>query len=325
MQAKPSGTETAADAAAGDAPKAPRPRGRPPKDAGRQAARQAARAQSGPPAMLAGGGAEPQDGADAETAAETVADAAGKPVGAVLNCIRILKLLSHAAAPVSLTHIVQELGMNTSTGFNILRTLVQEDYVRFDPQTKVYSIGLGVMDLVRGAATVASDINLVRPLMERIARDHGVTVTLWRRISADRMMLVLEALGTGNMRIKMDVGQRLPLTIGAAGRAMVPHAGLTEAELRRQFAALRWDRPLPFEAFMAEVEETARRGWALDNGNYALGTASVAVPILNPQGGPLMACTATMFLSQFDEARAERIAGALGEVARALAPALPHL
>ncbi|WP_455186299.1 IclR family transcriptional regulator [Azospirillum palustre] len=317
MQAKPGGTETAADADAGDAPKAPRPRGRPPKDA----AKQAARAQSGPSAMFADGAAEAQGGVDAET----VADAAGKPVGAVLNCIRILKLLSHAAAPVSLTHIVQELGMNTSTGFNILRTLVQEDYVRFDPQTKVYAIGLGVMDLVRGAATVASDINLVRPLMERVARDHGVTVTLWRRISADRMMLVLEALGTGNMRIKMDVGQRLPLTIGAAGRAMVPHAGLTDAELRRQFAALRWDRPLSFEVFMAEVEETARRGWALDNGNYALGTASVAVPILNPQGGPLMACTATMFLSQFDEARAERIAGALGEVARALAPALPHL
>lgn len=311
-----------ADADAAGAPKPSRPRGRPPKDPAKNAAQNAAKNPAKADSASADGdGAELPDGADMEAASDTTA----KPVGAVLNCVRILKLLSRAAAPVSLTHIVQELGMNTSTGFNILRTLVQEDYVRFDPQAKVYSIGLGVMELVRGAATVASDINLVRPLMERIARDHGVTVTLWRRISADRMMLVLEAIGSGNMRIKMDVGQRLPLMIGAAGRAMVPHAGLPEAELRRQFAALRWDRPLSFEAFMAEVDETARRGWALDNGNYALGTASVAVPILNAEGGPLMACTATMFLSRFDEARAERIAGALGEVARALAPALPHL
>ncbi|SMH38051.1 IclR family transcriptional regulator [Azospirillum agricola] len=299
MRAKAQGTAPVAESGGPEASKPSRPRGRPPK---------------APPVTAEGMEEDPAD-----------AEAAGKPVGAVLNCVKILKLLSRAAAPVSLTHIVQELGMNTSTGFNILRTLVQEDYVRFDPQAKVYSIGLGVMELARGAATVAGDINLVRPLMERVARDHGVTVTLWRRIAADRMMLVLEAQGTGNMRIRMDVGQRLPLTIGAAGRAMVPHAGLPEAELRRQFAALRWDRPLSFEDFMVEVAETERRGWALDNGNYALGTASIAVPIVNAQGGPLMACTATMFLSRFDEARAAGIAEALGEVARALAPALPHL
>lgn len=286
-----------------ETPKPARPRGRPPKTPSREPSNGMGQAVP-----------EPGDG-----------EAAGKTVGAVLNGLRILKLLSRSPAPLSLTHIVQELGMNTSTGFNILRTLVQEDYVRFDPQAKVYAIGLGVMELARGAAAVAGDVNLVRPVMERVAREQGVTVTLWRRIGPDRMMLVLEAQGSGNMRIRMDIGQRLPLMIGAAGRAMVPCAGLTEAELRRQFAALRWDGPLSFETFMAEVEEAERRGWALDNGNYALGTASVAVPIRNPQGGPLMACTATMFLSQFDAPRAARIAGALGEVARALAPALPHL
>lgn len=253
----------------------------------------------------------------------------GKPVGAVLNGLKILRFLSRTATPVSLTQIVQELEINTSTGFNILRTLVQEDYVRFDPQGKVYSIGLGVMELVRGAAAVAGDINAVRPIMDRIAREHNVTVTLWRRITTDRMVLVLEALGTGNMRIKMSVGQRLPLMIGAAGRVMVGRAGLSQDEMRRQFASLRWDHPLSFEEFMAQVDEATERGWGLDDENYALGTASIAVPVGGDRGGegggPLMAVTATMFASQCSPERAARIAAALDEVTRALAPALPYL
>lgn len=279
------------------------------------------RGRGRPPRRRAGPDAESEEG---EAGSGRGTDA-GKSVGAVLNCVKILKFLSRARAPVSLTHIVQELEINTSTGFNILRTLVQEDYVRFDPQGKVYSIGLGVMELARGAATVASDVNMVRPLMERIAREHNVTVTLWRRIAADRMMLVLEALGTGNMRIKMSVGQRLPLLIGAAGRVMAPRSGLSREELERQFASIRWDHPLVFEDFMAQADEAAERGWGVDNGNYAVGTASVAVLIRNEQGGPLMACTATMFLNQFDAARAGGLAAELEEVSRALAPALPHL
>ncbi|WP_448203804.1 IclR family transcriptional regulator [Azospirillum sp. sgz302134] len=285
-----------------------------PETAKRKRGRPPSRRAAPPLPVPAEGEAVPSQGPDA-----------GKSVGAVLNGIRILKFLSRAPAPVSLTHIVQELDMNTSTCFNILRTLAQEDYVRFDPVGKVYSIGLGVMELARGAATVASDVNVVRPIMERIAREHNVTVTLWRRISVDRMMLVLEALGAGNMRIKMSVGQRLPLLIGAAGRLMAAHAGLSRGALKAQFASIRWDHPLSFDAFLAEVEDAAGRGWALDNGNYALGTASVAVPILNEHGGPLMACTATMFINQYDPTRAERLAAELAEVSRALAPALPHL
>jgi DNA-binding IclR family transcriptional regulator len=231
----------------------------------------------------------------------------GKVVGAVVGAIKILRYLSNASEPVGVTRIAKDTKLNTSTCFNILRTLASEDLVFFDPLSKTYTVSLGIMDLAKGATALAGDISSVRPLMERIARDHGVTVTLWQPIANNRKVLIMSALTRSAMRIQMAVGQRLPMFIGATGRVFAAFSAVAENEMRRRFAEIRWDRPLSFEEFAAQVQEAARQGWAVDNGYFADGTVSVAVPILNDAGVAVMAVTATMFAGQYDEGRAAAI------------------
>jgi DNA-binding IclR family transcriptional regulator len=248
-----------------------------------------------------------------------------KPVGAILAGLSVLRYMAAASGPQPLSRITRELGLNPSTCLNILRTLANESYLTFDPQSKLYSMGLGVLELVSGALAQGGDMRAVRAVTDLISSAEGVTVTMWRRVQRDRIMLVLESLPSSNMGIKMNVGQRLPLLVGAAGRLMAAYTSLTEEELSQQYQLIRLGHHQSFREFMSEVEMARSRGWATDEGHYTVGASSVAVPVLNERGEAIYAFTATMFSAQYSPERAELLAAELARPAALLASSLPYM
>jgi DNA-binding IclR family transcriptional regulator len=74
---------------------------------------------------------------------------------------------------------------------------------------------------------------------------------------------------------------------------------------------------------MDDVRDARERGWAVDEGHYTVGTASVAVPVLNDAGHAAYALTATMFHAHFSLERAAELARELEQPARLLASTLP--
>ena len=224
-----------------------------------------------------------------------------KVVGAVVGAIKILRYLSEARGPVGLSKIAKDTQLNTSTSFNILRTLAVNDLVEFEPMHKTYSLSLGIMEIAKGATAVGGDIGALRPLMERIAQDHRVTVTLWQPVAKNRKVLILSAVTRSAVRIQMAVGQRLPIYIGATGRVFAAFRGDSDAELKARFNEIRWERPISFETFAEQVTDTRKKGWAVDDGNFAAGTFSIAVPILDKNDIAIMGVTATMFAGERSE------------------------
>ncbi|WP_168992024.1 MULTISPECIES: IclR family transcriptional regulator [Mesorhizobium] len=233
--------------------------------------------------------------------------ASGKMVGAVVAAIKILHYLGDVQQAVGVSHIAKEAKLNTSTTFNILRTLAMHDFVQFDPVAKTYMLSLGIMEIAKGATAIGGDVGIVRPMIERIANDHGVTVTLWQPVGNRRKVLIMTAHTRNAMRIQMTVGQRLPLLVGAAGRVFAAFGTATEEDLREQFDAIRWERSLTFKEFMEQVSDAREKGWALDDGYFNAGTVLVSTPILDQNGHAIMAVTANMFTGQYDPNRAEAI------------------
>lgn len=233
---------------------------------------------------------------------------AGKTVGAVVNAVTILRYLASSPVSVGVTRIARETRINPSTCFNILRTLVAEDLVHMDPSSKNYSVSLGIMDIARGASLVSADIGSVRPLMERIAREHGVTLSLWTTMGADRKVLILSYMSPNAIRIQMTLGQRLPLLHGATGRCFAAFSRMDRDDIRRRFEAIRWDRPISFETFMEQVDEARVKGWALDQGHFAEGTVMLGVPVLDYDNIAIMGVTATMIAGQFPDLNQQALA-----------------
>lgn len=244
------------------------------------------------------------------------APAPGKVVGAVDGAIRILRHLAKQHQPAGVSKIAKETNLNTSTAFNILRTLALHDLVLFDAHNKTYALSLGIMEIARGATALGSGIEMTRPAMERIAQAHGVTVTLWQPVSRTRKVLVMSAHNRNAMRIQMAVGQRLPMFTGATGRIFAAFDGYKEAELKARFEEVRWDQPLTFKEFRDQVSSAREKGYAIDDGNFASGTVSLAVPIFGRDGTSGMSVTVTMFTGQYSVEKGQEIIRELLEFAK---------
>jgi len=175
-----------------------------------------------------------------------------------------------------------------------------------------------VVDLAKGLFSKDIDVSTVRPMMERVAQEHGITVSLLRRIKDNRSMIVQIAVCAAPVRISLSAGQILPLLLGAQGQVMAAFSGLDAQELRRQFDLLNFGHPLSFETFMTNVEETRRRGWSVDEGYIVRGTVSISVPIFDRVRLPIFACSATMFSGQYDVDNSIRIAQNLRAIGDAI-------
>ena len=108
-----------------------------------------------------------------------------------------------------MTQVARDLNINPSTCFNLLRTLVHEGLVVFNPDTKTYQIGLGLVEIAHSALNGASLVRLVQPLLDKISVENQVTLTLWQKMQDDRVMLIANSGPGSVISINMNIGQRL--------------------------------------------------------------------------------------------------------------------
>ncbi len=238
-------------------------------------------------------GAVPGDGA---------AETPGKLVGALSAGLKIVRHLIERDTPVGVSQVARELGLNPSTCYNLLRTLVHEGLIAFDPATKGYQLGLGLLELTRGLSERDRLVRFVHRRLEELAREHRITVTLWQRLDAERVVLVDRVDGESQIRVHMTVGQRLPLYLAALGRCMAAYSGLSREDLRREFDKLRWERSPTFENYWDDIQAVKRSGFAVDRDNFALGVTTASSPILSADGQAAMCMSAVGFTAQLTEA-----------------------
>ena len=234
-----------------------------------------------------------------------------KTVGALVSGLKVIRVLSRARQPMGVTEIAREAGIIVSTCFNILHTLVDERIVEMDPARKHYSISFGLLELTKGLTDGDRWIDFIRPRLNELAQTHQVTLVLWHRVSEDRAVMISRADTQAAVRAHMTLGQRLPLFVGAFGRAFAAYSGKDQAEIKRAFDRLRWENPPSFDAYWHDIEMTSSRGYAVDRDNFARGVTSIAAPIIDDDRHAIMVISAMGFTGQFTDSGLDAIAADL--------------
>jgi DNA-binding IclR family transcriptional regulator len=242
-----------------------------------------------------------------------------KPVS---NAIEILRYLSKSRQPATVTELARQLSINPSTCFNILRTLVWEGLIDFDEPSKCYAVGVGVVKLAEGVLNEGERLASLKEKIHEVAERYGVTLLLWRRIGDDRMLLVLVENSSADLQIHLRTGQRLPLLLGATGRVVASHLGLTRQSLKEKFLTLRWARRLSFEEYWRDVQAAARLGWAVDDGFFGAGVTTVAAPVFDRADRVSHSLVAIMFRGQHVQTSLKRVAHDLIQLSSNLSAAL---
>jgi len=231
------------------------------------------------------------------------------PVRSVSQAFAILRLLAGSGA-LTLSDIGRFADLSPSSCLNLLKTLVAEGAVERDARTKQYRLAAAwrAADALRDtrAARLA---DRALPLMARFAQSAEAAVGLWKIVSRDRMELAARAESDAGMRLSLADGQRQPLGSGAAGRAIAAVQRVSEAELARRYAPVRWQDELPFDAYARQVAAAAAQGFAVDRGYAHRGVCTVAAGIAGIAPG--FCLSASFVAGSRSEAEVEALGAAL--------------
>ncbi len=196
------------------------------------------------------------------------------------NLFELMELFTRARKPLSVRDIVQAFGWPRSSVFNIVSTMVEYGYLYqpeprggYYPTSKWMELAL---DVAQHEPLPASVHKLLVELMQEtgetmmLAVPEGTSVTL-----AD----VVET--PADIRYNVNVGQRLPIHVTAAGRAILAQYPARErAALLKRINFQRYEKAAFMSAAAVEkdIEQSAEQGWFVNPGVYQAGVAGIAVP-----------------------------------------------
>jgi DNA-binding IclR family transcriptional regulator len=208
----------------------------------------------------------------------------GSKAPAIARAMAVMRLLGKSDSPLGVQAIARELGLVPSTCLHVLRALVAEDFVSFDPDTKLYALEAGVLTLARQWLRRNPFSELAQPLLDDMAQKFNVTGLGVQIVGLEHMIVAAVSRSATDFQFSAEIGSRFPALISATGRCIAAFGNYPEEELETRFRALRWDEPPSFDAWKAQVRETKSRGFAVDEGNYISGVTVIAAPVWGTRG-----------------------------------------
>jgi DNA-binding IclR family transcriptional regulator len=211
---------------------------------------------------------------------------------AISRAVAVLRLLGKSASPLGLQRIARELGLVPSTCLYVLRALVAEEFVSFDPDTKRYALEAGVLTLARHWLRRNRFNDLAQSALDRISQSFDLTMLGVQIVGLDHIIVVTVSQAVESFQLSTQVGNRFPALISATGRCIAAFGDYPESEMDDRFKTLRWDEPPSLEEWKAQIDQTRRQGFAIDQGNYISGVTVVATPVWKARGRPSHALVA---------------------------------
>ena len=203
----------------------------------------------------------------------------------VLRTFSIFELIKSRGEPLGVPEISAHLGIPRSTTYDLIRTLIQADYLEKFADAKC---GLGRKLYELGAAYKGQSPLLhhggevVRALRDEIRETVQLSV-----LDNGLMFVVLKEEGLQPVRIISNVGTRVPCNWAAAGKVLLAHLGAEEAQQIMSGTV----RPSPTGKAITDIEKlssilarTRRAGYGIEVGEVNAHSGCVAAPVFDVTG-----------------------------------------
>jgi DNA-binding IclR family transcriptional regulator len=240
---------------------------------------------------------------------------------AVTRAVAILDVLSESREPLGVSAIARKIDLIPSSCLHILRALVESGVVRCDAE-KRYSLGPRLLVLAKQLLRRGGFNTVATPSLQLLARDFGVTAIGVRCYGLDPLAVVALAHPDRPWHLHLDIGDVFPALTSASGRCLAAFGGLARADLAEAFGAARWERPPSQREWFAQVDETRRRGYSVDDGYFMQGVIVIGAPVLMTNAPLEYVLTVAGIREQIQSLGIDTVAAALLEVAQRIATQL---
>ncbi|GAA0949580.1 IclR family transcriptional regulator [Actinocorallia libanotica] len=232
----------------------------------------------------------------------TVRENTGQVIATVERAVDVLMyFVETSAATLGVTEIAEALGMSKAAVHRILSSLRGRHLIALDPVSRRYSLGIGAMRLGLSYLDRLDARHIATPELVTLSQRTDETATLslrtgWSRVYADQVTPAREVI------MSVSLGVPYPLHAGGSSKAFL--AFLADDEIEAYLSEVRLE-PLTDSTIgdavrlREELAEIRERGWAQSFAERMSGAASVAAPVLDHHGRPVVVVSVCGPLERF--------------------------
>lgn len=202
--------------------------------------------------------------------------AAVQSVDRALAALEIVAKLGAAGV----TEIAAELGVHKSTVSRLIAVLESRGYVEQLSERGKYRLGFTI---VRLAGSTSAHMDLPRQsqdICDELAARVGETTNI-AILDSDRIVNVVEAVGSAGVALRTWVGQSCPAHATSSGKVLLAELSAQElrAHLSRRLDSFAPNTITDLPTLRIQLEQIRRQGWAACEEELEIGLNAVAAPI----------------------------------------------
>lgn len=224
-------------------------------------------------------------------------------VPAVTNAVRLIERIARAwPDPVSSGTLIEDLGLNRSTCYNILGTLQRAGWAASRGDRTGWSLGPRLLALT--GVSVGMVVDVVQQELDELSRRLGFIAFAVQRHGPDAYSVLAKAERGQGIRITTSIGDVFPFSAPAIMRAFYAWSEPAEVDRlidRYGLEAFTPETVTDRRALHEELRATRERGYGVSVREYDLGQSGVSAPVFDSRGRVGMVLCSLAFASELNE------------------------
>jgi len=210
-----------------------------------------------------------------------------KIIQSIDRTLQVLELFSLEKTEWGVTEISKALNIYKSNVHNILSTLSERGFVKKDPKTDKYNLGIKLFEL---GSVVIKNMDLrkiAHPYIEKLSKEFNETVHLGV-LNGGEIISIEQEESNKNLCSRIIIGKRAPLHCTAVGKVIIAFLPKDEVSLilkEKGLEKFTKNTIITKEDLEKEFKKIRKQGYSVDNAEHEEGTCCVASSIRDYSGG----------------------------------------
>ncbi|WP_337269173.1 IclR family transcriptional regulator [Oryzifoliimicrobium ureilyticus] len=233
-------------------------------------------------------------------------------VQSIYRALSILECLGESDDGLTLKDIAAQVSLPPSSAHRILTTLQRQRFVRFDPASMCWSVGVQAFLVGNAFARSRDMVTIAIPFMRRLMLASGETVNFFT-LDGSEVVCMAQVQSQQMVRAISRPGGGAEMHRSAAGKMILAHMSAEEVAAiieRKGMTRYTTHTITTLDALTQELALIRQRGFSVDNEEFALGLRCIAAPIYDETGSVHAAVSIAGPSSRITEARTQ----AMGEL-----------
>lgn len=245
----------------------------------------------------------------------------------IIRAFAILEMLDGSRRGWNISEMSRKLKIPKSTAHVIVLTLEQLGYIKRDPGSRRYQLGIKIYGLGRGLMKNLALPEIALPHLRWLVEQTRLTAHL-AILEKDQAVFIQKVDGFGMIKFDTYVGKRADLNCTGVGKALLAFA--REEIVRKVLSGNSFPRYTHLTitssgGLKKELSKVRQKGYSVDDEEEELGIRCVGAPVLNQSGESVAAVSVTGTTSQIHHDNLEELGVVVIQAATKVSGALQAL